>query len=424
MGVKEGYQETEFGTFPADWDLVPVGDLFTFKNGLNKAKQFFGYGTPIVNYMDVYNHPALRVSMIKGKVDVTPKEQQAYEVLKGDVFFTRTSETVDEIGTAAAILDETASTVFSGFVLRARPSDNSLVDAFKAYCFQPKYFRDQVISRASYTTRALTNGKSLSAAYLAKPSREEQKAIGVALSDIDQLLRELISTIAKKRHLHDAVKRQLLSGERRLPGFDGAWSTRSLGELAEVDPENLPSKTPHDQAFNYVSLEMVSEGTLLGWTEECFGSSPSRARRLLKKNDVLFGTVRPNLKSHLHFQASEDSSMWIASTGFCVLRCKVGQADPSFIFAKLFSREIGVQVEQLIAGSSYPAVTSQDVKKFQVQAPCLDEQIAISAVIGDLEREISALGARRNKLRQLKEAMMHELLSGRTRLTFGEDTND
>ena len=106
MEVRPGYKKTEAGVIPEAWEVVPVGDLFTFKNGLNKAKQFFGRGTPIVNYMDVFGKPSLRIGEVVGQVDVSPKELKAYNVRKGDVFFTRTSETVEEIGTASVMLDE------------------------------------------------------------------------------------------------------------------------------------------------------------------------------------------------------------------------------------------------------------------------------------------------------------------------------
>ena len=93
MEVREGYKQTEVGVIPEDWGTQKLGDLFSFKNGLNKAKEYFGYGTPIVNYMDVYLHPGLFSSDLKGRVDVNTQELSAFRVNKGDVFFTRTSET-------------------------------------------------------------------------------------------------------------------------------------------------------------------------------------------------------------------------------------------------------------------------------------------------------------------------------------------
>jgi type I restriction enzyme S subunit len=71
MEVKAGYKQTEVGVIPVEWEVPTLGERFSFKNGLNKAKKYFGYGTPIVNYMDVYEHPGIFASDIKGRVSVS-----------------------------------------------------------------------------------------------------------------------------------------------------------------------------------------------------------------------------------------------------------------------------------------------------------------------------------------------------------------
>ena len=89
-----------------EWKQASLGDFFTFKNGLNKAKEFFGFGTPIVNYMDVYNGPKIRASHVEGRVSLSVDEIKNFDVRRGDVLFTRTSETPEEVGMAAVMLDE------------------------------------------------------------------------------------------------------------------------------------------------------------------------------------------------------------------------------------------------------------------------------------------------------------------------------
>lgn len=211
------YKTTEIGPIPEGWDVVPMGDLFGFKNGLNKAKRYFGYGTPIVNFMDVFGCPRLKSENIAGRVDVTRAEREAYAVCKGDVFFTRTSETVEQIGMAAAMLDSVSDAVYSGFVLRGRPKDDSLDDQFKAWCFSATYFRKQIMATASYTTRALTNGGALSAALLARPPLPEQKAIAATLDDFDSEISLLEARLEKTRALKQAMMQALLTGRVRLP---------------------------------------------------------------------------------------------------------------------------------------------------------------------------------------------------------------
>jgi type I restriction enzyme, S subunit len=202
--------------FSKEWPSIGLGDLFTFKNGLNKAKGFFGHGTPIVNYMDVFQHPAISSSMLAGRVSLTNQELSTFDVRMGDVFFTRTSETADEVGIASVILDQPNQTVFSGFLLRARPKNNKLCNEFKKYCFAPDYVRKQIISRASYTTRALTNGRILSAVTLRVPESEEQLAIAEIFNDMDAEIDALEIKLKKARHLKQGMMQQLLTGKVRL----------------------------------------------------------------------------------------------------------------------------------------------------------------------------------------------------------------
>lgn len=202
--------------FSGEWEEKRLGEMFLFKNGLNKAKIYFGHGTPIVNYMDVYNGSALLCSSIMGKVEVSPDERKTYDVKKGDVFFTRTSETVDEIGIASVMLDTPSDTVFSGFLLRARPKTDSLRDEFKRYCFLSNSVRAQIMSRSSYTTRALTNGRLLSSVVLQVPKPEEQTAIATILSDMDAEIEVLEARRDKTRALKQGMMQELLTGRIRL----------------------------------------------------------------------------------------------------------------------------------------------------------------------------------------------------------------
>ena len=225
-----GYRQTPLGLLPASWEVVSLGDLFVFKNGLNKAKRFFGSGTPIVNFMDVFQRSGLRMHDLSGRVLLTPEEIERFEVRRGDVFFTRTSETVEEIGVGSVMLDDASDTVFSGFVLRARPRDSRIDDHYKRYCFATRGIRSQIVSKATYTTRALTNGRSLSDVEIALPPLHEQRAIAKALSDVDSLLGALEALIAKKREIKQAAMQRLLTGKTRLLGFNGDWSLRKLAD--------------------------------------------------------------------------------------------------------------------------------------------------------------------------------------------------
>ena len=208
--------KTRLPGFSGNWNDVSLGELFIFKNGLNKAKEFFGHGSPIINYMDVFGSAGIRAHEVLGKVSVTTDEIRTYGAQKGDVFFTRTSETTDEIGISAVLLETVPNCVFSGFVLRARPKTQMLEDQFKKYCFSSRHVRDQIIASASYTTRALTNGRNLSVVRMAVPEPDEQIAIAKVLSDMDEEIAALEAEAEKARAIKQGMMQTLLTGKVRL----------------------------------------------------------------------------------------------------------------------------------------------------------------------------------------------------------------
>lgn len=180
------------------------------------------------------------------------------------------------------------------------------------------------------------------------------------------------------------------------------------------DPENLGSETRSNFIFNYIALEDVDVGTLRSYSQQMFRTAPSRARRKLRKGDVLVSTVRPNLMSHLLFPVDGDN--WVCSTGFCVVRCREGVSHPGYVYFHMFAGCVTRQIEALLTGSNYPAISGGDVRALQIPFPEYEEQAAIATILSDMDAEITALETKLAKARQLKQGMMQELLTGRIRL--------
>ena len=176
--------------FTYAWEQRTVGVFYDFKNGLNKGKAFFGHGTPIVNFTDVFHNRSLYCKDLCGRVSLSREEINNFNVHKGDLFFTRTSETIEEIGYSSVMMDEPESTVFSGFVLRGRAvDDDPLENIFKSYVFFTDTFRKEMIMKSSMTTRALTSGTAIKKMLFYYPSdKTEQKRIGSLLEHLDHLI--------------------------------------------------------------------------------------------------------------------------------------------------------------------------------------------------------------------------------------------
>ena len=171
---------------------------------------------------------------------------------------------------------------------------------------------------------------------------------------------------------------------------------------------------PPDFGFNYIVLDDVDLGRLSSYSEQVFRTAPSRARRTLRKDDVLVSTVRPNLMSHLLF--AKDGGNWVCSTGFCVVRHRAGISHPGYLFFHMFSAGVSRQIDALITGSNYPAINGGDVRALQIPFPSYEEQAAIAVVLSGMDAEIVGLEERLSKVRLVKLGMMRELLSGRVRL--------
>ncbi|MDD6027258.1 MAG: restriction endonuclease subunit S [Bacteroidales bacterium] len=194
-----------------------LGELFVFKNGLNASKEQFGHGTPIVNYVNVYKKCSIVSDDLQGRVELDNKSIERYRVQRGDVFFTRTSETQDEIGIASVLLEDIEDCVFSGFVLRARPFTNILLPEYCKYCFSTNIVRRQIIRLSTMTTRALTNGTSLSEVKILVPSMQEQQRIVSILDRFETLTTDLQSglpaEIEARRQQYEYYRNKLLTFE-------------------------------------------------------------------------------------------------------------------------------------------------------------------------------------------------------------------
>ncbi len=194
---------------------MSVGDLFEIKNGLNKEKAAFGKGHPIINFTDVYNKRWLANGSFNGLVDVTDGEIDRYSAKKGDVFFTRTSETKEDIGMSSTLIEDISNCVFSGFVLRARPTTDLLLPKFCSYYFSTQAVRNTIVRYAAFTTRATTTGPKLSKIMVPILPLEEQQRIVAILDRFDALCNDLTSglpaEIEARRKQYEYYRDKLLT---------------------------------------------------------------------------------------------------------------------------------------------------------------------------------------------------------------------
>ena len=240
------------------------------------------------------------------------------------------------------------------------------------------------------------------------PPLPEQRAIAGALSDVDALLGALDQLIAKKRDLKQAAMQQLLTGKKRLPGFRGEWEMKRFGEITFPRKERVDPRRSGIQEF-CVELEHIKAGTgnLVGSTSTGDNSS---LKSVFRKGDVLFGKLRAYLRKYwLADRAGVCSTeIWVFAPGARLIMS-------AYLF-QLVQSDHFIESASTAYGTHMPRSDWNVVKNYELRLPSLPEQTAIAEVLSDMDAELAALEQRLAKTRPLKQGMMQELLTGRTRL--------
>jgi len=192
------------GTPFPDWEEKQLGDLLSFKNGLNGEKNRFGKGTKFISVLDIINNRYISYDRIIGRFNATKKEEELYSVSYGDILFQRSSETREEVGQSNVYLDKTTNSVFGGFVIRGKMM-SFYNPEFLNYLLKSSAIRKEITTRSGGSTRYNIGQGSLSVIGLKLPGSEEQQKIASFLTSIDQKIEavqtQLAQTLAFKKGL-------------------------------------------------------------------------------------------------------------------------------------------------------------------------------------------------------------------------------
>lgn len=194
-------------------EMKKLGEMFSFKNGLNKGKEFFGKGKPIIMFTNVFNSRFITKAMIKSRVDISEQELERINAQIGDVFFTRTSETKEDVGYASVLVEDMEECTFAGFLIRARPITHKMLPQYCKYCFSTPKVRNAIVSKSSFTTRASLTGSGLGEVIIPLPPLSTQSRIVSILDTFEQSIANLEEQLAMREKQYEYYRNQLLTFE-------------------------------------------------------------------------------------------------------------------------------------------------------------------------------------------------------------------
>ena len=401
--VKENtMKQTEIGLLPEDWEVLELSKIGTFKNGINKGAEDFGFGSPFVNLMDVFGKNVINSNISFGLINSNNAEKEMYNVRSGDVIFIRSSVKPSGVGKTVLIQNDLKDTVYSGFLIRYR--NNSLYDNFKRYCFDAEYFRNNVIAGSTVSANTNINQDTLKSLKLAFPkSLPEQELIAEALSDADAWIESLEQLIAKKRHIKQGAMQELLSPKEH-------WEVKKLGEVGEIITGGTPSTIIAE--FWNGDIPWITP-TDINISKDIYSGERSITAfgvgqiRKLRKNSLLVTCI-----------ASIGKNAILRVDGAC--NQQINAITPNALFNVeylYYLLELNKKILIGKAGTTATLILSKaEFSLIEFKFPVLTEQTNVATILSDMDAELEVLEAQLAKARQVKQGMMQELLTGRTRL--------
>lgn len=417
--VLPDYKRTEVGVIPKDWQVEALRKLLSqpATYGIVKAGRFVQQGVPMVRGGDIKDGA---VATDLPNVSTEKSVEFSRTVLrKGDILVAL----VGYPGEAAISPDTLVGANISRAVGLLRPTIKACTEFIVAYLNSPNGRRD-FLKPGAGSAQLVVNLRDLNLLRVPLPPPPEQRAIAEALSDVDELLGALDALIAKKRDIKQGAMQQLLTGKTRLPGFSGEWTEFNMATdstlKARIGWQGLKTSEYLSTGEYYLVTGTDFVNGRIDWTTCHF---VDRARFVQDRNiqlnpgDVLLtkdGTIgKAGYIETLPGPATLNS-------GVFVIRPKTDDYIPLYMFYVLTSRIFEEFLARLQAGSTITHLYQKDFAGFAFDVPSRQEQAAIATVLSDMDTEIAALEARRDKTRAIKQGMMQQLLTGRVRLVKPE----
>lgn len=349
----------------------------------------------LLNYMDIYRNKYITKDIPSMVVSASDIKIKQCNVLKGDIFFTPSSEVLNDIGKSSVALENIVGVVYSYHIMRLRLSNpNIITSMYVNYMLGSDNVQNQINKKAKGLTRFGLTKTQWQQIVIPIPcpdnpekSLEIQQEIVRVLDELttltNQLTTELETERQNRKKQFEFFREQLFSFEK------GETEWKSLGDVTKKT-KNIRWNDTND-IFRYIDLSSVDKEKRIVVDTSIISSknAPSRAQKIVFEDDIIFATTRPT-QMRVCF-ITEEFSNQIASTGFCVLRAIKDIILPKWIFHQLTSNSFKKYLEENQAGIAYPAISDSKIKEFKIPIPVLAEQERIVKLLDQFDATHTAI---------------------------------
>lgn len=420
MDIPQGYKQTELGIIPEDWEVKQIRDGLTLLTDFDANGSFADMAANVQTYIGGGYAWYVRATDLEQQTplsEVKYVDESSYRFLK-------------------------KSSLYGGEVLLAKRGEIGKVYLFEAKTMYatlaPNLYllklNQEIDSNYLYYYLKSTNGQkalkdinastSLGALYkedvknlhILYPSPVEQRAIAEALSDMDGLIAALDKKIAKKRLIKQGTMQQLLTGKKRLPGFTDPWVEKKFSDLYRYASEGGTPDTNNIRFYANGDVPFVKiEDTETKYIESCNSFITSEGINnssawIVPVNSIIYtnGATIGNVSINKIPVATKQGILGIIPSSIINIE---------FMYYLLLSQNFKREVDSRQAKGTFATIILKSLDEIPIYLPLNQmEQIAIATILSDMDKEIAALEARRDKYSLLKSGMMQKLLTGQIRL--------
>lgn len=431
--IPEGYKKTEVGIIPNDWTVESLQNLCrsSITYGIVQCGPHIPNGIPYIRVSDM-NSSELNVDeMLRTSPEIASSFGRS-KVEEGDIVYALRGKLgeVKMVGTVVSGANLTQGTA------RIAPKNN-IDNRYLLWTLRSPQALKQAVKEAKGSTFVeITLGNLKGISVPLPSSREEQQKIATALSDTDALISELEKLIEKKQAIKTATMQQLLTGKTRLPEFalreDGTpkgykdselgqipedWEIYPLRSLLKCQPKygiNAAATALLGNLPTYIRITDINEDGKFSPTEKVGVNSPLSENYILERGDIVLARTGASVgKSYLY---DEDDGELIYA-GFLI---KISPAS-NLLCSKYLSlyfqtKEYWDWIATNSMRSGQPGINGNQYANLKIALPAINEQLKISRIFIDIDKELEKLKIKLNKVSLLKQGMMQELLTGKTRL--------
>jgi type I restriction enzyme, S subunit len=398
MDLKPGYKQTEVGAIPEDWEVRNLQTVcrVPITYGIVQCGPHFPNGVPYIRVSDMGE----RHLHVEGMLRTSPLIAAQFgrsTVQTGDLVYALRGV----LGEVRQVSPEVDGANLTQGTARLAPND-TLASNYLLWALRNSAAVRQAEIEAKGTTFREITLADLRRIWVLIPSKLEQQTIAEALSDADAFIESLEQLIAKKRQVKQGTMQELLTGKKRLEGFNDEWKTETLGRLVTfLDGQRRPVKDS-DRKNMQGTIPYYGASGIVDYVNDY----------LFDEELILLGEDGENILSRncrLAFRIS--GKTWVNN------HAHVLRPNPNVNIGFLADYLESLNYEQFNSGTAQPKLNKQSCTNLSLLVPpTLEEQTAIATILSDMDTEITVLETKLEKARQIKQGMMQELLTGRIRL--------